>query len=274
MKKIFLIFTCFLTLKNIMQAQHLEIGAAAGLGFYSGDVSHNLGGTLAEAKGNYGILVRKNFSEKTALKFYFNHGKVSGKDKYANEEDLKQRNIGFRTTINEVGVNFEYNIRDYMPDGMYSTFAPYVFLGVAGFKYTPQARYNNDWVSLRPLRTEGTNYGSYSLAIPFGGGIKYALNDHWNLGLELGIRPTFTDYLDDVSKTYVSRDELIAQSGLAAADLGNKINAATGVKRGNDSKIDWYHFLQVSISYNFIDNGLIGSRRALRGRKGCKQSLF
>jgi hypothetical protein len=41
------------------------------------------------------------------------------------------------------------------------------------------------------------------ISIPFGGGIKYALNERVNIGFEILHRFTNTDYLDDVSKTYV-----------------------------------------------------------------------
>ncbi len=272
-KNLLFLFLLFSLSKNTL-AQHLELGAALGLSFYTGDLSHNLIATMGEGKGVYGVFLRQSMNEKFAIKAYFNHGTISGRDAHAKEEDLKLRDLSFRSKINEVGLNFEYNIKGYEPEGMYQPFSPYIFVGINGFSYNPQTRYNNDWTDLRPLQTEGTSYKKISVAIPVGGGVKFALNDHWNLGAELAFHPTVTDFLDDVSKNYISRDDLAAQSGQIAAELGNKINAATGVKRGNDSKFDWYHTLQITISYNFLDNGLIGSRRALRGRKGCKQSLF
>lgn len=272
-KNLFFLFLLFSLSKNT-SAQHLEVGGALGLSFYTGDLSHNLIATLGEGKGAYGVFIRQNMSEKVAFKAYFNHGTISGRDDHAKEEDLKLRDLSFRSKINEFGLNFEYNITGYEPEGMYQPFSPYIFLGVNGFTFDPQTRYNNDWTDLRPLRTEGREYKKLSLGIPFGGGVKFALNDHWNVGAELAFHPTVTDFLDDVSGNYISRDDLATQSGQVAAELGNKINAATGIKRGNDSKFDWYHTLQITISYNFLDNGLIGSRRALRGRKGCKQSLF
>jgi opacity protein-like surface antigen len=274
MKKIVFLFLVNIFILNQNFAQHLEIGGNVGLGFYSGDLSHNLVATLGEAKGVYGLFVRQNFSEYTGVKVHFNYGSVSGRDSHASEPDLLARDLSFRSKIMELGANFEYNINGYEPDGMYKPFAPYVFLGVSGFKFNPQSRYNNSWVDLRPLQTEGNTYKNIAIAFPIGAGLKYAINDHWNLNLELGLRPTLTDYLDDVSKNYVSRAELAVNSGETAANLGNKINALTGVKRGNESNVDWFHFLQIGVSYNFIDNGLIGNRRMLRGRKGCKQSLF
>ncbi len=41
------------------------------------------------------------------------------------------------------------------------------------------------------------------ISIPFGAGIKYSLNERFNIGFEILHRYTNTDYLDDVSKTYV-----------------------------------------------------------------------
>jgi hypothetical protein len=42
-----------------------------------------------------------------------------------------------------------------------------------------------------------------AMAIPFGVGFKYAINERINVGFEVVHRFTRTDYLDDVSKTYV-----------------------------------------------------------------------
>ena len=42
-----------------------------------------------------------------------------------------------------------------------------------------------------------------AISLPIGVGFKYAVNDRINLGFEIVYRITNTDYLDDVSKTYV-----------------------------------------------------------------------
>jgi hypothetical protein len=67
---------------------------------------------------------------------------------------------------------------------------------------------------------------------------------------------TFTDYLDDVSKTYVGGDllrtteggELAARMADRSAEVeGGKLNAV-GIKRGDDSLNDWYTYMNVSVS--------------------------
>lgn len=51
-----------------------------------------------------------------------------------------------------------------------------------------------------------------------------------SLTVEFLWRQTNTDYLDDASTNYVDYDELKAQNGLLAAELGNKIKATGGVR--------------------------------------------
>jgi len=41
-----------------------------------------------------------------------------------------------------------------------------------------------------------------------------------------------------------------------------------------DKAQDWYLITGVTISYNFIDNGLVGSRKRRRKRQGCKSARF
>ncbi len=71
---------------------------------------------------------------------------------------------------------------------------------------------------LRGLGTEGQGnaaypdrkpYGSMGICLPFGVGAKYAINPRMNIGVEISHRFTNTDYLDDVSKTYVGIDRFL-----------------------------------------------------------------
>ncbi len=256
------------------KAQYLEAGIQAGGMFYSGDLSHTVGGTLKETHPTVGVFVKQNFSDYFVLEGHFNYGAISGRDKYAKEEDLLKRDLSFRSNIYELGLQMEYNVSGYQPYGMYQPFSPYVFLGANATFFNPRTRYNSAWQDLQPLKTEGKSYSKVAVSIPFGFGVKYALNDTYNVGAFFGWRPTLSDYLDDVSGKYLSKTELATQTSILAAQLGNKVDAASGVQRGDDRKFDMYHIIGVSISYNFADNGLVGLRKARKGKNGCKQSLF
>jgi hypothetical protein len=105
----------------------------------------------------------------------------------------------------------EFNFFRFMPGDPDFRFTPYVTLGGSIFNYNPYAYLRGEKYFLRPLGTEGQNdtsfrdrrpYGSMAFAIPFGVGVKYALNERINIGFEIVHRFTGTDYLDDVSKTY------------------------------------------------------------------------
>ena len=54
-------------------------------------------------------------------------------------------------------------------------------------------------------------YRLTEVAIPMGLGVKYRLTERFILGLDAGLRKTFTDYLDDVSGTYVNNDDLLVR---------------------------------------------------------------
>ena len=85
------------------------------------------------------------------------------------------------------------------------------------------------------------------------------------------MRKTFTDHLDDVSDRYVDEDLLLANNGEVAVALANRSGQPipAGRLRGNPDNKDWYIFTGFSVSYNFLDNGLVGSRSRGRKKAGC-----
>jgi opacity protein-like surface antigen len=271
-----------------VQAQHLEAGILLGGANYVGDLSNNSGNLyLKETKFAAGAFVRQNFNDLFAVKLGFNWARIPGQDANVRNDDfVHDRNLSFRSTLLEFSLVGDWNILGYQPYALSRPFSPYIFAGIAGTKFNPKARYQGDWVELQPLGTEGQGmqgfdspYKKFAFAIPFGIGVKYALTDRINLGLELGARPTFSDYLDDVSGNYVSYPELLAGNGQLAAALGNRtgelndtgepVIVETGVQRGDDAKKDWYFILGVTASYNFLDNGLMGGRKRGKRRAGC-----
>jgi hypothetical protein len=92
--------------------------------------------------------------------------------------------------------------------------------------------------------------------MPLGLGFKFNIHKKVQLSLEYGIRLTFTDYLDDVSGTYVDPVELGAINGPVAASLSdrslNQIGQAgrnTGSRRGDGAFNDWYSFFGIGITF-------------------------
>ncbi len=274
-----LAFLFLLILPSFMSAQ-FEAGVMVGISNYAGDLApKNVWGSLGETQAAYGGFVRYNFSTHIAAKLGVNYGTISADDANAALESQQQRNLSFKSGILEVGLTGEFNILGYQPYNLERVFSPYIFAGIAWYRHNPKTFYEGEWVELQPLGTEGQGLDQYpdrdfyslsQFSIPFGGGLKYAINDKWNLGLEGGVRYTFTDYLDDVSLSYVERDLLLNapdRNGALAVALADRAAEPRAAGRGRGaSGNDWYLMIGLTVSYNFADNGLVGSRG--RGRKG------
>jgi hypothetical protein len=98
-----------------------------------------------------------------------------------------------------------------------------------------------------------------SVAIPFGVGIKYSITNRINVGFEVLHRFTNTDYLDDVSTTYVDPSVFPANpdGSLSAAYLLSDRSYETGPRigskgrqRGNSQNKDQFVTATFFISFN------------------------
>ncbi len=273
MKRILLLM--FFITPLLVSSQGFEVGVMAGVSSYQGDLApSNLKTSLGKFHAAFGAFGRYNINKYFTAKLGINYGTISGDD----AKEGRKRNLSFRSNLLEFAVTGEWNILGYQPYALERVFTPYLFVGIGLFHYNPRAQYDGEWVELQPLGTEGqgmtgfpAKYSLVEIAVPFGGGLKYAINDQWNVGIEFGFRKTFTDYLDDVSEDYVDEEQLIAGNGELAAALANRSGEPIqgGTRRGNDSISDWYLISGISVSYNFLDNGLVGSRSKGRRKQGC-----
>ena len=150
---------------------------------------------------------------------------------------------------------------------------PYIFCGFGVFKFNPKAKYVDPstgeaiWYALQPLGTEGQGTKAYpdrvkyqliGVSMPFGLGYRWRISESVHLTVEYGWRKTWTDYLDDVSKTYVGAQVRGAGAGgsIAAtlADRSGEVEPgyvnSPGIKRGDDSLNDWFSYFNVSITFS------------------------
>ena len=271
-----------------LTAQHFEAGISVGSSNYLGDLSANSSKVFTkESHFSGGIFARYNIHDFVSVKLAGNYGTLTGWDANASNPAIKERNLNFETAIYDVALTGEFNILGYQPYALSRVFSPYLFAGIAWYSSNPRTYFQDEMVELAPLGTEGQGldgkegfYQTSGFAIPFGIGVKYAINDTWNIGLELGARKTFTDYLDDVSGYYGSYTNILESRGELAANLSQRIweyygvepfEVPAGTARGDNNSSDWYFLLGFSISYNFLDNGLVGSRGRNRRKAGCQK---
>lgn len=245
--------------------QEGEFGITAGLSHYFGDLDHN--GDLNRPKIACGAFFRKQFGNYTAIRLTGNYALLGYSDKYSKNVYQQKRNLSFNTNIFEVALQGDFNFFKFNPVDRAHCFTPYATLGVGFFSYNPYAFYEGKKVYLRPLHTEGETfykgrkeYGSVAMCFPIGFGIKYAINDAINLSFEVTQRFTTTDYIDDVSTTYIGINNFPSTAGgksLAGImqDRSNETGTGTSIgiegrQRGFSKQNDQYATAVFGISFN------------------------
>ena len=240
-----------------------EVGLAAGGSQYFGDLNENYGFQTIHPDG--GVYLRKRINMYIALKACANYTNVGYSDKYNTALYEHDRNLSFKSQIMEFAVQAEFNFFGFVTGDPTHRFTPYLTGGIGGFYYNPYTMYNGQKTYLQPLGTEGQNagygdrkYSNTSFCFPLGVGVKFWVVGGVNLTLEIADRLTTTDYLDDVSTTYVGSTSFKKNSvAQALQDRSTEINpnspiGTLGKQRGNTSSMDQYMVAELSISFNFI----------------------
>ncbi|MFZ4057427.1 MAG: hypothetical protein ACOYKE_04785 [Ferruginibacter sp.] len=261
----------------------IEAGLNFGPTFFLGDLGgkHGKGTTFIKdinpeltklMKGGFVTFYPNNW---VGLRVAGQYTYVEGQDYIINTNGVdelwrKQRNLDFKSNMWEIYTAVEFfpimffkrKDEEYLPK-----LRPYGFAGIGLFHFNPKGSLvdqngNRTWHELQPLSTEGQGFPEYrdkktykltQVNIPLGGGVKYFVSDRVNLGFELIYRKTFTDYIDDVSTTYIDPIYFDAHLDPASAAIARRIHDKTfgivtpgvtrydpGVQRGNPRNMDAY----------------------------------
>ncbi len=244
-----------------------EYGFGGGAAHYFGDLNQKF--QLNFPRESVTAFIKYNITPYIALKLGANYGHIGFDDKYVKNSYQQKRNLNFENQIIDVVFQSEFNFFNYNIGDYYYRFTPYVTLGFGYMQHNPYSYYNKTKTLLRPLGTEGQNLSAYSsrkykthgFVIPIGIGAKYWLAKGTTLGLEFAYRYTSTDYLDDVSTTYVGKENFVDNSVsppfLDAAyylqdrsiELGGEPLGIQGRQRGISSTKDHYLLAQFTISF-------------------------
>ena len=247
----------FLFFYNLGFGQEWMGEVMVGISAYNGDLTQQL---VSVKRFNPGVAlnVKYNTGDFLNIRAGLAFEKLSANDKDNKSPFLQARNLNFKTTVIELSLSFEFILLD---PQVYDAY-PYLFAGVGVFHFNPYT-HDDEGVKtyLHPLSTEGEGlpeYGrkTYSLiqpCVPVGGGFKWKLNQKTELSYEFGYRWLFTDYLDDVSKTYVSIETLSLEKGPKAAELSyRKVGvpfSEEGYPRGNPKVKDYYWFTGLKVAF-------------------------
>lgn len=242
------------------KASSSELGVFLGGSYYIGDLNPT-GHFNRFTRPAAGAIFRYNFNTRFAAKAFLGFGRIEADDAYSDNDSYRNRNLSFQSKLTEFSVQGEFNFIPFATGSKkYAIITPYIFLGVGLFHFNPQGYYAGQWFDLQPLGTEGqgttfTSKKRYSLtqfSVPFGVGIKINTAKVVGIALEWGMRKTYTDYLDDVSGTYVDPVSLANEHGPVAAALSDKslkrAGSDVGRNRGNSISKDWYAFAGVILT--------------------------
>ncbi len=195
-------------------------------------------------------------------------GSITGADANSKKEGVRKRNLNFSSDITEISLLAEIHPLNFLPDFTFPV-SPYLLGGVGSFSFNPKTTFNGATVFLQPLHTEGESFSEtgrpdYKLSqfmLPVGGGLSYRISSLFTVKGELVYRVLNTDYLDDVSTTYI--DPALFDKNLTpviaalskelyfrADELTPDNTAPVGNRRGSSAK-DAYYSINLKLELNF-----------------------
>jgi Domain of unknown function (DUF6089) len=269
------LFVCFFFFSVNAFSQNRFLNLYVGESHYSGDLGNDKIPRLLYPA--YGLGFTVELTNNMLINANLYNGKIGGHDKF--NAKTKSRNLSFYSHLTEFSVQFQYNLFDLYE---YSV-TPHFFTGIAVFNFSPYTKtQSGNIVYLQKLKTEGQGfyqnrkpYKTTQFSIPIGAGITWALTDNKRLSIFGGVRKTFTDYLDDVSTTYIDENLLQFHTGTDAVVLAfreDELNTSAtypleGAQRGNAKNKDLYFFTGLSFQFR-IQPHRRKEHRIKKGRRG------
>lgn len=252
---------------------NVDYGVSFGVANYLGDI----GGTeqtpkkflfdiqFPMSRPAFGGYFRYKIIPIVAAKASLNYFRLAGNDSLspaATAPARHNRNLSFTNNLIEFSLEANLMLLDRMVGFQYKDdIKAYLIAGFCVFYHEPIAVLNGQKYKLREYKTENVTYGPISYGIPLGAGFAYTLKRRIRLGVEVGVRLTFTDYIDDVSGLYPGNAALdndptrIALSN-RTPELGGKISevdqlqyGTPGSKRGEPDHNDAYSSFKFTAGY-------------------------
>lgn len=269
-------------------SQRFFLHAEAGMMNYGGDLQDR-SFTFNQGNTSFGLGAGYRISDHLSALFSYTSGKIAASDAKTNQDNAR-RNLSFYSKISETSLLFQASLYNIPGD---RKLTPYIFGGVALFHFDPYAyTFQGEQVYLQPLHTEGqglpqypgrTAYKLNEVALPFGFGLNYAINEKIMIGGEVSFRKLFTDYLDDASSLYYadtailrsSYGDLSAKMSFRSDETSNPLAFNTDkIQRANPDKKDSYYTAMIRVSFFlgeiFKGGGSDGSfSKSVKKQTGC-----
>lgn len=257
----------------VASGQRLHVELMAGVSNYQGDLLPIIF-TFKQSQPAFNANIKYQLSDHFYLRTGIGAGSIQADDK-KNRDYLKPRNLNFKSNIAEVNIGIEYDVFNVEKISV----TPYFFSGIGVFHFDPYTRSTaGEKIYLKPLSTEGQGLKEYparkpyqltQACIPLVAGIKYAPCINLQVSYEFGFRKLFSDYLDDVSESYVSEEVLLHNRGPKAVEIsyrgdelagGSNAYPTSATQRGNKKEMDWYYFTGLKVSLRLGAGGICSGK--------------
>lgn len=223
--KQYLFIIVFLAFGLMTRAQTYEIGGLIGGSNYIGDVGSEL--YVFPTKLVLGGVIKYNRSPRHSYRATLLMGQLDERDSKAMSTRRKQRGYHFKNTIKEFSLGMEYTFWEFDVHRGRNIATPYLFTGFAVFAYDELQKKHEDDTEMKSYYENSISY-----AIPMAVGYKSKIGQNLMIGIELGVRYTFTNNIDG--------------SNPKKASSNGDIHTF-----GNPNSNDWYVFSGVTLTFAF-----------------------
>ncbi len=192
MKQLLMVFLIGLMVFEAHGQQSVDIGFFGGSGTYFGDMTK----TEWQKSVNpaYGGFLRYNFNPRYALRFNVLNGTIGAKG------DFESQPWHFSKNVFDLSLRFEFNYFKYIVGDKATPYSTYLFggIGMQMYNYTMDSTRLGSIVHRTYFNNADKSGRVFSPTIPFGLGFKFNLSKRIGLGIEAGLRKTFSDKLDNL----------------------------------------------------------------------------
>jgi len=223
---------------NHLQSQDNEIGLFFGGTNYIGDVGpttfinpfskDNISGDRQDMlKGVFGIIYRKNLSNRIGIRLGFNYAEIQSSDFWKGSANYRiERGKFFKNNLHEFHIGLDFNFLEFETSSNDFEFTPYIHSGLSFFRY--------DALHYPIGINEAQSYGKDNdIALPITVGLKIKPLNSFVIGIEISAKHSFTENLDG------SYPDFKDSSIYSQRPFGSNLSQ------------DWYVYSGITLTYLF-----------------------
>ena len=223
---------------NHLQSQDNEIGLFFGGTNYIGDVGpttfinpfskDNISGDRQDmSKGVFGIIYRKNLSNRIGIRLGFNYAEIQSSDFWKGSANYRiERGKFFKNNLHEFHIGLDFNFLEFETSSNDFEFTPYIHSGLSFFRY--------DALHYPIGINEAQSYGKDNdIALPITVGLKIKPLNSFVIGIEISAKHSFTENLDG------SYPDFKDSSIYSQRPFGSNLSQ------------DWYVYSGITLTYLF-----------------------